>query len=95
MRIGDLARRAGVSAKAVRYYERLGLVSPRRRPNGYREYDESHLRVVTEIRELSANGIPPCKAGPFIECLDAGHEHSDECPAALAAIETALPSSTG
>jgi DNA-binding transcriptional MerR regulator len=67
MRISELARRARVSTKAVRYYEQLGPVTPTRRPNDYREYDETHLRVVTEIRELTVTGIPPAKAGPFIE----------------------------
>jgi peroxiredoxin len=46
-----------------------------------RNYDESHVRVVSEIRQLAAHGITPSKAGPFVECLGAGHEHSDECPA--------------
>src|SRR4051812_3801775 len=90
MRIGELARRAGVSQKAVRYYERLGLVVPVRRSNGYRDYDDGHLRVVAEIRELAANGIAPGRAGPFVECLDAGHEHSDECPASLAAYRDSI-----
>jgi len=90
MRIGELARRAEVSIKAVRYYERLGLITPQRRKNGYREYDEGHLRAVTEIRELIKNGINPGKAGPFIECLDAGHEHSDECPASLATLRHSI-----
>lgn len=90
MRIGEVARRAEVSVKAVRYYERLGLVTPARRPNGYRDYDESHLRVVLEIRELSASGITPAKAGPFIECLDAGHEHSDECASSLAVYRDSI-----
>jgi peroxiredoxin/DNA-binding transcriptional MerR regulator len=90
MRIGELAQRAHVSTKAVRYYERLGLMTPARRANGYREYDESHLRVVTEIRELSASGIPPGKAGPFIECLGAGHERSDECVASLAVYRDSI-----
>ena len=90
MRIGELARRAEVSIKAVRYYELLGLITPERRKNGYREYDEGHLRAVTEIRELIKNGINPGKAGPFIECLDAGHEHSDECPASLATLRHSI-----
>jgi peroxiredoxin/DNA-binding transcriptional MerR regulator len=90
MRIGELARRAGVSQKAVRYYERLGLVVPVRRSNGYRDYDEGHVRVVAEIRELAASGIAPGKAGPFVECLDAGHQHSDECPASLAAYRDSI-----
>ena len=45
MCISELAR-AKASAKAVRYYQQLGLVALQRRPNGYREYDEIHLRVV-------------------------------------------------
>lgn len=78
MRIGELAREAGVSTKAVRYYERLGLVDPAREPNGYRSFGENDVRVVMEVRALSEIGISPSKAGPFVECLDLGHEHGDE-----------------
>lgn len=84
MFIGELARRAGVSAKAVRYYESLGLIQPSREHNGYRSFHEGDLRVVTEIRQLSALGISPARAVPFIECLDTGHLHSDECVGSLA-----------
>lgn len=84
MRITQLAQRAGVSVKAVRYYERIGLIVPARSANGYRAFDENHVRTVREIRDLSENGIAPGKAGPFIECLDTGHEHSDECVSSLA-----------
>lgn len=90
MKIGELARQANVSVKAVRYYEQLGLLNPQRRPNGYREYDETDLRAVAEIRALANLGIPPAKAAPFIECLDAGHVHSDECPASLAAYRDSI-----
>lgn len=84
MRIGDLASRAGVSIKAVRYYERLGLVEAAREPNGYRSFSEDDVRTVTEVRELSEVGISPLKAGPFVECLDLRHEHGDECVSSLA-----------
>lgn len=90
MRIGELAERAGVTVKAVRYYERLGLVSPDRQDNGYREYGDEHLRAVREIRELAATGIPPGKARPFIDCLGSGHAHSDECPASRDAYRDGL-----
>jgi peroxiredoxin/DNA-binding transcriptional MerR regulator len=90
MRISELARRAGVSQKAVRYYEQLGLLVPARSGNGYRAYDESHLRVVTEIRDLANSGIAPGRAAPFVECLRAGHEHSDDCPASLAAYRDSI-----
>ncbi|MFF1632254.1 MerR family transcriptional regulator [Leifsonia sp. NPDC058248] len=90
MQISELAERAGVTVKAVRYYESLGLVVPDRLPNGYRDYGDEHLRVVAEIRELSASGISPSRATPFIECLGTGHVHSDECPASLAAYRDSI-----
>lgn len=34
MRIGEAARRAGVTVKAVRHDEQMGLMSPRRAANG-------------------------------------------------------------
>lgn len=84
MRIGELAQRGGVTIKAVRYYECIGLLEPARMGNGYRSFDEDHVRAVTEIRELSQIGIPPQRAGPFLECLDLGHEYGDECVSSLA-----------
>lgn len=90
MRIGELAGRAQVSVKAVRYYEQLGLVQPGRLPNGYRDYSDHDLRVISEIRALSGFGINPARAAPFIECLYAGHQHSDECPASLAAYRDSI-----
>ncbi len=35
-------------------------------------------------------GINPSRAAPFIECLDTGHRHSDECPASLAAYRNGI-----
>ncbi|MGB8405723.1 MAG: MerR family transcriptional regulator [Mycobacterium sp.] len=90
MRISELAARAGVSTKAVRYYEQLGLIVPARGANGYRAYTETHLRAVTEIRELAAMGVPPSKAAPFVECLDAGHRHGDDCPSSLAVYRDSI-----
>lgn len=84
MRISQLAQRSGVSVKAVRYYERIGLIKPGRSGNGYRDFNESHVRIVEEIRKLSEIGIGPNRAAPFVECLDLGHEHGDECVSSLA-----------
>ncbi|MGV9799571.1 MerR family transcriptional regulator [Mycobacterium sp. NPDC003449] len=90
MHISELARRANVTTKAVRYYEDLGLISPGRAPNGYREYDDTDLRAVEEIRTLAELGVPPAKAAPFIECLQAGHINSDDCPASLAVYRDSI-----
>lgn len=84
MRITELARLTGVTVKAVRYYERIGLLSPTRLSNGYRDFDDHDVRIVSEIRELSEFGIAPSKAAPFIDCLDLGHDSGDECVSSLA-----------
>jgi DNA-binding transcriptional MerR regulator len=47
--IGELARRAGVTASALRYYEELGLLPPPARISGQRRYPESAARVVGTI----------------------------------------------
>src|SRR3990172_9522048 len=56
MRIGELARRVGVSTDTVRFYERSGwLPRASRRANAYRDYRESdaeHLRLLIDLRRL-------------------------------------------
>ncbi len=56
--IGTLARRTGVRASAVRYYEARGLLKPAARlPNGYRIYGEEALRLLRFVRRAQALGI--------------------------------------
>ncbi|GII84444.1 MerR family transcriptional regulator [Sphaerisporangium siamense] len=80
MRIGELARRAGVSTRALRYYEQQGLLTARRSSNGYREYDEDDLKLVAEIRSLLTVGFTLDDARPFVNCLRAGNESGNACP---------------
>ncbi|PKV83359.1 redoxin family protein [Streptomyces sp. TLI_146] len=90
MQIGELARRAGVTTKAVRYYESLGLLVPVRLANGYRDYDEHDVRITQEIRALAGLGIPVERTRPFLDCLAAGHRHADDCPSSLAGYRDAI-----
>ncbi|MEV5000111.1 MerR family transcriptional regulator [Nocardioides sp. LML1-1-1.1] len=83
MLIKDLAERAGVSVKAVRYYESRGLIVPERAANGYREYDDADVLVVREIRALLSLGLTADETVPFVECLRAGNDRADVCPASL------------
>lgn len=83
MLIKDLAERAGVSVKAVRYYESRGLITPARAANGYREYDDDDVLVVREIRALLSLGLTADETVPFVECLRAGNDRADVCPASL------------
>jgi DNA-binding transcriptional MerR regulator len=48
--IGELARRTRVATSALRYYERLGLLSPAGRAGGQRHYEESSAERVALIR---------------------------------------------
>jgi DNA-binding transcriptional MerR regulator len=51
--IGAAAARAGVSERALRYYQEIGLLSPSSRtPGGLRRYSEADLARVRRIREL-------------------------------------------
>ncbi|MEE1827249.1 MerR family transcriptional regulator [Streptomyces sp. BE20] len=83
MRIGELARRAGTTTRALRYYEQLGLLPARRAGNGYRAYGEEDLRLLRQIRTLQDFGFGLEETRPFVECLQAGHPHGDSCPASL------------
>ena len=90
MLISELAREAGVSTKAVRYYESIGLISADRRPNGYRDYGDGDVRLVREIRDLSSLGIRVEQSRPFLECLVAGHGQGDDCADARAIYRAAI-----
>ncbi|GAA1409839.1 hypothetical protein GCM10009662_47530 [Catellatospora coxensis] len=87
MRVGELAHRTGTTVRALRYYEAAGLVVPRRLGNGYREYDPISVRLVEQIRTLTALGFSVEETRPFVESLgdgDAAH------PAALSTYRRAI-----
>jgi MerR family transcriptional regulator, copper efflux regulator len=58
MRIGELAERAGISAKAIRYYEQIGIMTPpERSASGYRAFDEAALGRLGFVRAAQALGL--------------------------------------
>ena len=63
MNIGDAARRSGLPAKTIRYYEEIGLISPERSGNSYRDYsnDDVHrLAFLKRARNLGFS-IDDCR----------------------------------
>jgi DNA-binding transcriptional MerR regulator len=58
-RTHEFAERAGVSVRALHYYDRLGLLKPRRRSGaGYRLYDDRDLERLEHIVALKFIGLP-------------------------------------
>jgi DNA-binding transcriptional MerR regulator len=59
MKIGELAKRSGLSAYTIRYYERIGLL-PRadRDRSGQRDYDASILTWMEFLDRLKTTGMP-------------------------------------
>jgi MerR family transcriptional regulator, copper efflux regulator len=58
MRIGELARRARVTTRTVRYYEGLGLLpAARREAGGHRQYEEDALARLAKIDWLKRMGL--------------------------------------
>ncbi|OKL43841.1 transcriptional regulator [Pseudovibrio exalbescens] len=58
MKIGELAKRAGVSHRTVHYYENRGLISPVSREEGsHRMYEEEALQRLEKIAALKRLGL--------------------------------------
>ena len=57
MRIGEVARKAGLKPSAIRYYEEAGLLPPAYRKSGRRDYDGSIFRFLGVIRIARACGF--------------------------------------
>ncbi len=59
MKIGDLARRAGLSVHTIRYYERIGLLPYADRNSArHRDYDAAILTWIDFLGRLKATGMP-------------------------------------
>ena len=58
MRIGELARKAGVNIQTIRFYERKRILpAPARTSGGYRLYSESDVVNVNFIRQSQELGF--------------------------------------
>ena len=93
MRIGELARLAGVSTDTVRFYERSGwLPRPSRRDNDYRDYgqaDAEHLRLLIDLRRLD---LPLDETARVASWCHSGHcaETTGELPHLIAERRAAI-----
>lgn len=73
MTIGQLSKRCAMTPKALRYYERIGLLPvPRRSPSGYRAYDEAHAQRADFIRKAKRLGLSLEEIRRLIAVADGG-----------------------
>jgi DNA-binding transcriptional MerR regulator len=78
IRIGEVARGAGVSVRAVRYYEQQGLLTPERSPSGQRLYRQDAIPLVRFFQQMYAAGLTSRRITELLPCWDAGHADADQ-----------------
>ncbi|AXG77704.1 MerR family transcriptional regulator [Streptomyces paludis] len=84
MRIGEVAAKAGVSVRSLRYYEQHDLLHATRNPGGQRQYPDSAVERVRLIQQLYAAGLPSRTIREVLPFADSG-EASPELLELLAA----------
>ena len=72
MRIGEVATAAGVSVRALRYYEEQELLGADRGMGGQRTYPDSAVARVRLIQQLYAAGLPSRTVREVLPCVDSG-----------------------
>ncbi len=57
MNIGQTSKRSGLPTKTIRYYEDIGLISPARGANGYRDFSDTDVHKLQFIARGRALGF--------------------------------------
>ena len=79
MKIGDVAKQAGLDVKTIRYYENIGLVdSPPRSENGYRDYSERGVQQLTFLRHARQFGFSINECRELLALWANPHRRSSE-----------------
>ena len=84
MKIGELEARSGASRHTLRYYEQIGLISPQRRTNNYRDNTAQTLQDLDFIQRAQSMGF---SLGEIGEILDAQRNKLIDCADGAKLIE--------
>lgn len=91
MKIGELARRSGMTAHTIRYYERIGLLPYAHRDGGrQRDYDASILGWIEFLHRLKTTGMPISDMLRYAKLRSAGDATSRERQLLLQAHRVAV-----
>ncbi|MCW8088494.1 MerR family DNA-binding transcriptional regulator [Sabulicella glaciei] len=58
MNISEAAKRSGVTAKMIRHYEAIGLISSDRKANNFRTYTDKTISILRFIRHARELNLP-------------------------------------
>lgn len=84
MKISELAKRTGLSAHTIRYYERIGLLPfADRDAGGQRDYDEAILIWIGFLKRLKTTGMPIREMLQYAELRARGDQTGPERRALL------------
>jgi MerR family transcriptional regulator, copper efflux regulator len=88
VKIGEVARRAGVTIDTIRFYERRGVLpAPPRRPSGYREYTVDTVDRIRLARRMQALGL---SLDEIIDALSAHDTAQATCESERWRLDAAL-----
>lgn len=66
--VQQVAKRTGLSEHTLRYYERIGLITPvHRASNGHRRYTENDVRWITFVKRLRSAGMSISTTQHYVE----------------------------
>jgi len=98
--IREVADQTGISTHTLRYYERIGLMTPvSRAQSGHRRYGADELRWVELLKRLHASGMPIRRMLEFARLMRKGDvevrralldEHRVELEAKVAELQATL-----
>lgn len=82
MNISDVAKKTGLTSKAIRFYEEKGLVTaPLRSENGYRSYTSKHLEELMLLRQARQVGFNLDECREMVALFNNPERHSADVKA--------------
>lgn len=82
MNISEVAKKTGLTSKAIRFYEEKGLVTvPLRSENGYRSYTAKHLEELMLLRQARQVGFNLEECREMVQLFNNPQRHSADVKA--------------
>ncbi len=82
MNISDVAKKTGLTSKAIRFYEQRGLVTaPMRSENGYRSYAPKQIEELTLLRQARQVGFNLEECQELVALFNDPQRHSADVKA--------------